>query len=109
MGSGHLLKFVLNVQWFISLFLLVPLFSLLAFMLGVLASSKANDPKTAQNIAVIVVIPILAIVGVQLIGFMVFTPIKLLIVFIGMSILSFFVLRIAVYLFQRESIVMKWK
>lgn len=109
MGSGHLLKFVLNAQWFISIFILVPLFSLLAFMLGVIASSKANDPNAAQNIAIIVVLPILAIVGVQLIGFAVFTPIKLFILSVGIGILNFLVLRIAVHLFQRESIVVRWR
>lgn len=109
MGSGHLLKFILNAQWFISIFILVPLFSLLAFMLGVIASSKANDPKAAQNIAIIVVLPILAIVGVQLIGFAVFTPIKLFILSVGIGILNFLVLRIAVHLFQRESIVVRWR
>lgn len=109
MGSGHLLKFVLNAQWFISLFLLVPLFSFLAFMFGVIASSRANDPKTAQNIAIIVILPILAIVGAQLIGFTVFTPAKLFVLSVVIGILNFFVLRIAVRLFQRESIVVKWR
>lgn len=109
MGSGHLLKFVLNAQWFISLFLLVPLFSFLAFMFGVIASSRANDPKTAQSIAIIVILPILAIVGAQLIGFTVFTPAKLFVLSVVIGILNFFVLRIAVRLFQRESIVVRWR
>jgi len=109
MGSGHLFKFVLNAQWFISLFLLVPLFSFLAFMLGVIASSRANDPKTAQNIAIIIILPILAIVGAQLIGFTVFTPAKLFVLSVVIGILNFFVLRIAVRLFQRESIVVRWR
>ncbi len=109
MGSAHLLKFVLNAQWFISLFLLVPLFSLLAFMLGVIASSRANDPKTAQNIAVIVIFPILAILGLQLTGFAVFTLTKLLVLSVVMIIAIFFVLHIAIRLFQRESIVVRWK
>ena len=109
MGSGHLLGFVLNAQWLISLFLLVPLFSLLAFMLGVIASSKANDPKTAQNIAIIVILPILAILGAQLTGSVVFTSPMLIVLAIVLGILNFFVLQIAVRLFQRESIVVKWR
>jgi len=109
MSSSHLFKFVLNAQWFISLFLLVPLFSLLAFMLGVIASSRANDPKAAQNIAILVVLPILAIVGAQLTGFTVFTPVKLFILSVAIGILNFLVLRIAIRLFQRESIVVRWR
>ncbi|HEC76758.1 MAG TPA: hypothetical protein ENI33_05830 [Thermoplasmatales archaeon] len=109
MGSAHLLKFVLNAQWFISLFLLVPLFSLLAFMLGVIASSRVNDPKAAQNIAVIAIFPILAILGLQLMGFAVFTLTKLFVLSIVMVIVNFFVLQIAIKLFQRESIVVRWR
>lgn len=108
-GSAHLLKFVLNAQWFISLFLLVPLFSFLAFMLGVIASSKAGDSRTAQNIAVPIILPILAFIGFQLTGFTVFTPFKLFILSVGIGILDFFVLRIAVRLFQRETIVVRWR
>jgi ABC-2 type transport system permease protein len=109
MDSGHLLKFVLNAQWFISLFLLVPLFSFLAFMFGVIASSRANDPKAAQNIAILVVLPILAIIGAQLTGFTIFAPVKLFILSVAIGILNFLVLRIAVHLFQRESIVVRWR
>jgi len=109
MGSAHLLKFVFNAQWFISLFLLVPLFSLLAFMLGVIASSRVNDPKTAQNIALIVIFPILAILGLQVMGFAVFTLTILFVFSVAMIIAIFLVLRIAIRLFQRESIVVMWR
>ena len=108
-GSSHLLGFVLNAQWFISLFLLVPLFSFIAFMLGVISSSRANDPNTAQNIAIIAVLTILAILGVQLTGFIVFTITMFLVLAFVLGILNFFVLHIAVRLFQRESIVVKWR
>ncbi|GAH80849.1 unnamed protein product, partial [marine sediment metagenome] len=54
-------------------------------MFGVIASSRANDPKAAQNIAILVVLPILAIVGAQLIGFTVFTPVKLFILSVAIG------------------------
>ncbi len=108
-GWGHLITYVLNVQWFISLFVLVPLISLLAFMLGVVGSSRASDPKGAQNVAVLVVLPILGLVAIQLIGVVIFAGIMLAALCITMAILDVVVLRIAVGLFQRESIVVKWK
>jgi len=109
MGSGYLLSLVWNAQWFISLFLLVPLVSLLSFMLGIIASSKANDTKSAQNIGIVIVLPVLVIIGFQLTGFAVFTPAKLLILSGILAILNFFVLQMAIRLFQRESIVIKWR
>jgi len=109
MGSANLLKSVWNAQWLISLFLLVPLVSLLSFLLGLIASSKAHDAKSAQNIALVIVLPVLAIIGVQLTGFLVFTPVRLLIVSVAMGMVNLLVLRVAVRLFQRESIVVAWR
>ena len=109
MGSANLLKSVWNAQWLISLFLLVPLVSLLSFLLGLIASSKAHDAKSAQNIALVIVLPVLAIIGVQLTGFLVFTPVRLLIVSVAMGMVNLLVLRVAVRLFQRESIVIAWR
>lgn len=108
-GWGHLIKYVVNVQWFISLFVLVPLVSLLAFMLGVFGSSRASDPKGAQNVAVVVVLPILGIVAVQLTGFIIFVGKTLVVLSVVMAVLDVVVLKIAVDLFQRESIVVKWR
>ncbi|TET11152.1 hypothetical protein E3J84_03220 [Candidatus Aerophobetes bacterium] len=109
MGSANLLESVWNAQWLISLFLLVPLVSLLSFLLGLIASSKAHDAKSAQNIALVIVLPVLAIIGVQLTGFLVFTPARLLILSIVVGMVSLLVLRVAVRLFQRESIVVAWR
>lgn len=108
MDWGHLLPYVLRVEWFISLFVLVPLISLLAFMLGVIGSSRARDAKSAQNIAVVAILPVLGIVGVQLTGIVVFFGWALLVLCAGMVIANAFVLWIAVKLFARESIVVKW-
>ena len=109
MGSANLLESVWNAQWLISLFLLVPLVSLLSFLLGLIASSEAHDAKSAQNIALVIVLPVLAIIGVQLTGFLVFTPVRLLIVSVAMGMVNLLVLRVAVRLFQRESIVVAWR
>ncbi|MBU7047791.1 MAG: ABC transporter permease subunit [Theionarchaea archaeon] len=108
-GWGHLIPYVVNMQWFISLFVLVPLISLLAFMLGVIGSSRAADAKNAQNLAVIIVFPVLAVVAIQLVGVTVLVTEKLIFLSAAMAVLDIVVLRIAVRLFQRESIVVKWK
>lgn len=108
-GWGHLIQYVVNAQWVISLFVLVPLISLLAFMMGVIGSSRATDPKGAQNLAVVIILPILAVVAIQLVGFTVLVPQTLVFLSAAMAVLDIVVLNIAVNLFQRESIVAKWK
>jgi ABC-2 type transport system permease protein len=108
-GWGDLIQYVVNKQWIISLVILVPLISLLAFMLGVIGSSRASDPKGAQNLAVVIVLPILAIVIIQLVGATVLVTRTLLFLCMGMVILDIVLLKAAVGLFQRESIVIKWR
>jgi ABC-2 type transport system permease protein len=109
MGEGGLVRTVLNFQWWVSLFLLVPLVSLLTFMLGVAGSSRAKDSKSAQNIAVVVVLPIIGLVVIQVLGIVLFSLFKLLLLSALLIILNVVVLRLAVRIFSRETILISWK
>lgn len=109
LGWGELVSFVLNPTWFLTLFLLTPAVALLSFLLGIIGSSRAKDSKSAQNIVIVIILPVLALIGVQIMGLVWFTPLLVLLLAIGLYLIDVFVLRIAVRLFQRESIVLKWR
>lgn len=109
LGWGHLLYLVLTPSWFLSLFLLTPGVALLSFLLGIIGSSRAKDAKSAQNIVVFIIFPILALIGVQIIGLTWFTPLLTLVLALVIAVADLFVLRIATNLFQRESIVVRWQ
>lgn len=108
-GSPDILSYVLSPAWWISLFLFVPLVTILSFMLGVIASSRTKDPKSAQNMGIILVIPVLLLIGMQVSGFIALNTFNMLIMAIIIAIFNLVILKAAVYLFQRESIVIKWK
>jgi ABC-2 type transport system permease protein len=109
LGWGHLLNQVLNPTWFLSLFLLTPTVAVLSFLLGVIGSSRARDVTGAQNIVVIIVLPLLALIGLQVTGLVWFTPLLTLVLSLAIIAVDVLVLRIAVRLFQRESIVIDWQ
>ena len=109
MGEGELIPWVLNPQWWISLFVLVPLVSLLTFMLGVTGSSRAKDANSAQNIAVVIVIPILAIVVLQVLGLVLFSVLRLALLSAVLILLNVVTLKAAVRIFSRETILIGWK
>jgi ABC-2 type transport system permease protein len=109
MGWGYLLDLVLTHVWFISLFLFTPAVTVLSFLLGVIGSSRAKDAKAAQNLSVTVILPVLALVVLQITGIIWFTSISALLLAVGLVILDLVVLRAAVQLFQRESIVVRWR
>jgi ABC-2 type transport system permease protein len=107
--SAYILKGTLAYIWLITLLLMVPVISVLSFLLGVISSSRVSDAKNAQNGAIFIVLPVFALIGVQISGFVMFTPILLVLLGIVIGVVDIFVLRLAVKLFQRESIITRWK
>lgn len=109
LGWGHLLGLVLSASYFVVLFLLTPAISVLSFLLGVMGSSRAKDAKSAQNFAVVIILPVLALIGVQITGLVWLTGPLTLVLAIGIAALDLLAVRLAVPLFRRESIVVKWR
>jgi ABC-2 type transport system permease protein len=108
-GAGHLLALVLTPVWFISLGLLVPLITLFAYLLGIIGSARAADARSAQTTALVAVLPVLALVAVQVGGLVLLTPLRTLLLAAILALLDLAVLRLATLLFQRESIIVRWK
>jgi ABC-2 type transport system permease protein len=109
MGWGDLVALVLTPSWYITLFLLTPAVASLSFLLGVIGSSRAKDAKNAQNLVIFIILPVFALIAVQIAGIIWFTPLLTLVLSLSLLVFDYLVLRIAVNLFQRESIVIKWR
>ncbi len=109
LGWGPLLRTVLTPTFYLSIFLLMPAVSLVSFVLGVIGSSRASDAKAAQNLAVVVIFPIFALIAVQVTGLVEFTPLRTLLLSLAFFTADGFLMRVAVCLFARESILTRWK
>ena len=108
-GWGYLLTYAVNPSWFIALFFLTPAIALLSFLLGVIGSSRAKDARNAQNLVLFIIFPVFGLIALQVTGVVWFTPVLTLVLGLAIGLIDFLVLRIAVKLFQRESIVVKWR
>lgn len=109
LGWGDLIGFVTTAGWFLTLFLLTPAVAMLSFMLGVAGSSRAKDPRGAQNTALLIILPVFALIGIQITGIVWFTPSLILVLALLVGMADFITLRAAVRLFGRESIVVEWR
>jgi hypothetical protein len=109
MGWGSLVSLVLTSSWYITFFLLTPAVAALSFLLGIIGSSKAKDAKNAQNYIIVVVLPVFALIAIQVTGVVWFNPLLTLVLALGLFVVDYLVLRVAVGLFQRESVVIKWR
>ena len=109
LGWENLVSLVLTPSWFITLFLLTPAVAILSFLLGVIGSSRARDSKSAQNLIMLIVLPVLALIGIQVTGLVLFTTGLTLILALVIGAVDVLVLRAAIRLFSRESIVVSWR
>jgi len=67
-ADTRLTRFVFSDVWITAMLTLVPLICLLSVLLGIVISSRVNDPRTAQQIGGFVVIPIIGIAVAQFFG-----------------------------------------
>jgi len=89
--------------------LLGPLSALAALQLAVCVSSRANDARSAQQMGALVVLPIAGLLVAQLTGAFDLTVPAILWIALGLAVLNVALLRVAVVLFDRESILTRWR
>ena len=108
-GWGSYINIIINATWFLNLFLVTPTIAILSFILGIIGSSRAKDAKSAQNMIVVIILPVFALIGIQVTGIVWFTPLLTLTLGIVIGIVDWLMLRIAVKLFRREAILLQWR
>ena len=89
--------------------LLGPLASLAALQLTIAISSRVNDPRSAQQIAVLLVLPLVLMLVGQVAGAFVITSPMLLALCGALAAVWLLLVLLSVALFDRESILTRWK
>lgn len=100
---------VLGVRTFIMFVILGPLVEMAALQVSVIVSSRSNDPRSAQQITALLILPITVVFVAQLMGAFVVGPAALLLGALGCLILNVLLLWVGVQVFQRESILTRWR
>lgn len=100
---------ILGPRTFLMLVVLGPLVELAALQLSVIVSSRTSDARSAQQLASFLIFPITAVFVAQLMGAYVIGPAALLLGSLGCLLLNAILLWVGVRVFQRETILMRWK
>ena len=109
LGGPEVARYALDGTAWAMILLITPLVALLALGLGVIVSSRATDPRSAQQIATLLVLPVVALLIAQISGlFLIGLPMILAAAGV-LLVLAAIVLQVGVRLFQRETILTKWK
>jgi ABC-2 type transport system permease protein len=86
-----------------------PLVSLTALAIAAMISSRVNDPRTAQQLGGFFVLPILALFIAQMAGQFLLGMPAILMTALALVVVNVVLLAIGVKVFDRETILMRWK
>jgi ABC-2 type transport system permease protein len=93
----------------LTMFLLGPLAALAALQMAVCVSSRVNDARSAQQIGALVILPISALLVAEFTNNLQLTSRVILLISAGLAALNLALIAIAIRLFDRESILTRWK
>jgi ABC-2 type transport system permease protein len=104
-----LLLALLDTRWLIAIFIVGPLLALLAVAFSLMVSSRVNDPRVAEQISMIIILPVLGGFFGQVAGLFVLNKEIISIVAVVMLALDVLMIYFATRVFQREQILTRWK
>jgi ABC-2 type transport system permease protein len=105
----RLLGVVTDASWLSGVFLLGPAVGLSSVVAGVIVSSRVNDPRVAQQIGGVIIVPIIGVTLVQATGSVLVGATGYLLLAGVILAISLVGLRIGVTLFDREAILTRWR
>jgi ABC-2 type transport system permease protein len=107
--SDRVFRTFLDPMWLVAMFVLAPLLTILAVNVGIIISSRTSDPRAAEQLGSLLVLPLMALFIGPMAGVMQLSDRLFWITSLIVAVLDVALLYIAVALFQRETILTRWK
>ena len=96
-------------MWLIVMLILVPLLTVLAVNTGIIISSRVNDPRAAEQLGALVILPFMVLFIGAFTGLILLNTTTFLVTSLIVAVIDVALVLIGVRLFQRETILTRWK
>lgn len=107
--SDRVFDIFVNPMWLIAQFVLAPLLTLVAVNFGIIVSSRTSDPRAAEQLGSLIIVPLMVLFIGPMTGFIQLNSFTFLITSAIALLIGVVTLVLAVKLFQRETILTRWK
>lgn len=98
-------RFVLpTINWMLTIFLLAPAVAVAGIAVTVIVSARVKGFREAQQLSVLIIVPIMGLVVGQALGFLLLVPTVILILFAIFVVIDVVILKIGLSMFDREEI-----
>ena len=108
-GGGALAAALLDPMWMIAIFVAGPLMAVLSVNFSIMVSSRVNDPRVAEQLSAVVILPLLVVFFGQIAGWFILNSTLILLLCVILVFIDLLMIYLAVRLFQRETILTRWK
>lgn len=108
-GGGALASALLDPMWLLAIFLAGPLMAILSVNFSIMVSSRVNDPRVAEQVSAVIILPLMAVFFGQIAGLFILNSTLILLMCVVLVFLDVLMVYLAVRLFQRETILTRWK
>lgn len=107
--SDRVYAAIADPMWLVGMALVAPLLTVLSVNVAIVISSRVNDPRAAEQLSTLVMLPILGLFFLQILGAVALNVASMVIFGLVMIAVDAVMLALGVKLFQRETILTKWR
>ena len=107
--GGRLSLVLAEPTWIAAVFTLGPAIGLVSVTAGIIISSRVNDPRVAQQIGAVILLPIIGLIVFQSIGAFLLDVAAYLVIALVVFVIGLIGIRTGAAIFGRETILTRWK
>lgn len=95
--------------WLIAVFVVGPLLTVFAVCVAIMVSSRVTDPRVAEQLAGVIVLPLILVLTGQSIGFFILNRVMVVVAAAVIALIDVGLVYLSVQTFERENILTRWK
>lgn len=107
--NGAVMRALFDPMWLLAVFIAGPLLAVLSVNTSIMVSSRVNDPRVAEQLSAVVIVPLMAVFFGQISGLFILNSALIILFSAVLLLIDAGVVYLAVRLFQRETILTRWK
>ena len=107
-GPG-LITYITGPTWLLAVLVAGPLMAVAAVNFALIVSSRVNDPRVAEQLSTVIIVPLMGVLFAQLAGIIILNVPNMLIGILILTVADIALVYLGARLFQREVILTRWK
>jgi len=107
--SPAVIGYILSPTWLLGILVLGPILSVIATIVAIFISSRVSDPRVAEQLSGMVILPLMLVMFAVLAGKLVINIAFMMIAIVVCALTAAGMLRLGTVIFDRENILTKWK